>query len=102
MIELTVYGDPAACSSASSRANDGATALGDAETDLDNIRGSASFWDGDAGDALRDKVKTTAGEASELQSRVRKASRALSDFAGELKVVKSAMGHARRRRPLGV
>lgn len=90
-----MYGDPAACRRAAASVGLAAEALAKAESEVDSIRAAASFWHGDAGEACRQELKATAVDAAELGSLAGAAERALTDFAGELDVVRAALENAR-------
>lgn len=96
LLETEVYGDPGSCTSAATQAGGVDTALGDADSSLGNARSLAASWHGRAGAAFESQVETTSKDAHELATRVQAIQTALSDFAGELTVVKDRMAQARQ------
>ncbi len=93
MIELTVYGDPAACRAAAGEGRRVASAL---SASLTRLRGAeADGWVGEAADAYRAGLSKVGHGVSDLSERIEPACRALEDFAGELDVVVAAMAGTR-------
>jgi hypothetical protein len=96
VLETRVDGDPAACLAAAGRARDAHKALGDAENKVGDARVAAGGgWRGQGGRAFSDSAATTSGYLSDVAGKLRAVDAALTDFAGELGVVKSKMADAR-------
>lgn len=97
MIDLAVYGDPAACLRASTDVADAAGGISSAITGLGSVKSaSESAWTGGAADAFRTKITDTRTDVSELEQRLTRVSAALEGFAGELAAVRSRMAEARQ------
>lgn len=95
-LETRVDGDSAACLSTAGGARDAHRALGDSEDGLHGARSTAaSSWHGDAGEAFFTSVATTSGYLADVAGKMQAVHAALTDFAGELDVVKSTMANAR-------
>lgn len=95
-LETHVEGDTAACLSTANCARDAHRALGDAEEDLHGARSTAaSSWRGDAGEAFYQGVTTASRYVADVAGKMQAINSALTDFAGELHVVKSKMANAR-------
>ncbi len=95
-LDTHVEGDSTACLSAADRARDAHRALSDAEESAHGARSTAAVsWHGDAGEAFSDGVTTASGYLADVAGKMRAINAALTDFAGELDVVKSRMADAR-------
>lgn len=93
MIELTVYGDPAACRSA---AQSGLRIARSVEEFAATAgRTTCDSWTGLAGEGFRSAASGVDRALSDIADRLRPACRALEDVAGEIEVVKSRLGEAR-------
>lgn len=95
VLDTRVYGDPAACSAAAGAVGGVRTAVSDAESEAGKARSLASSWSGRAGAAFQARVETTVKDLAGLGERLAAMESALSDFAGELTVVRDRMAHAR-------
>jgi uncharacterized protein YukE len=96
VLETEVYGEPASCTDTASQAGTVDTALGDAGSSLRSARALAGSWQGQAGAAFEGQVEDTTKDAHVLATRVQAIQAALTDFAGELTVVKDRMAQARQ------
>ncbi len=95
LLDLVVHGDPAACRTA---ATDIGTARTTVTTGVEDVRRAvrtAGTWQGQAGDAFEVRVDAAVKDLRELDKRLESLGSALTDFAGELDVVRSRMAHAR-------
>ena len=95
LLDLVVHGDPAACRTA---ATDIGTARTTVTTAVDDVRRAArttGTWHGQAGAAFETRVEAAVKDLRELDRRLEGLGTALTDFAGELDVVRSRMAHAR-------
>jgi hypothetical protein len=95
VLDLKVYGDPAACRSAAADATGVRSTVATAERQVGQARASAGRWRGQAGAAFERRVDRASRDLRELDDRIELAEQALSDFAGELTVVKDRMSQAR-------
>ena len=95
LLDTQVYGDPAACSAAAGAVGGVRTAVSDAESEAGKARSLASSWRGQAGAAFEARLDATIKDLAGLGERLTAMESALSDFAGELTVVRGRMAHAR-------
>ena len=95
VLDTQVHGDPGACTAAASAAATVGTAIHDAEGAATRARSLAGRWQGQAGAAFEAQVGTTIGDLARLAGRVTAIGDGLTDFAGELTVVRDRMAHAR-------
>lgn len=96
MIDLRVYGDPAACRGAAQSGRAVATAVTDARSDADSAKSrSAGAWTGGSGEGFRSTVGDLSKDLGELAGRIKPACEALDTFADELSVVKDTMTRIR-------
>ena len=94
-VDTRVDGDPAACRAAAGRAREAYAALGTAEDKVGDARTTAGgSWHGEGGKAFYDSAATTGGYMADVAGKMRAVGTALTDFAGELDVVKSQMTDA--------
>jgi uncharacterized protein YukE len=95
-LETRVDGDPSACRATAGRARDAHRSLCDAESSVHDARFTAGdSWHGDGGRAFHASATTAGQYISDVAAKVQAVSTALTDFAGELDVVKSQMADAR-------
>ena len=94
-LDLTMYGDVAACQEAVRTAGLAETGIGDAVTDLGKASTDSASWYGTAADGFRAQVTDTSSDLEELKRRLTAAKKALSTFAGELTTVKNKLGDVR-------
>ena len=95
-LETRVDGDANSCRTAAGNARDAHRALCDAETGVHDARFTAGdSWHGDGGKAFRASATTAGQYISDVAAKMHAVSAALTDFAGELDVVKSQMADAR-------
>jgi len=95
-LETRVDGDANSCRTAAGNARDAYKALCDAETGVHDARFTAGdSWHGDGGRAFRAGATTAGQYISDVAAKMHAVSAALTDFAGELDVVKSQMADAR-------
>lgn len=93
MIDLTVYGDPAALRTA---ADAGRLAAGELEQCSASVRrADCGSWTGAAGDAYRTDMHDTSTALTALADRIEPACRALDDLAGTIAAVKAELASAR-------
>jgi hypothetical protein len=93
MIELTVYGDPAALRTA---ADAGRSAVGELEQCSGCIRrADCGSWTGAAAETYRDNMRDASTALTDLADRIEPACRALDDLAGTIAAVKSELASAR-------
>jgi hypothetical protein len=95
-LETYVEGDATTCLSAAGGVRDAQRALDDAEDGVHNARfRAADLWHGDAGEAFYDNATTTSRHMASVAGKMHAVNVALTDFAGELEVVRSKMADAR-------
>lgn len=94
-MDTEVFGDPASCQQAATAAGTVATGLETARGKLDTATTLAGSWQGQAGAAFETRVATTGRDLVDVAALVTKLQTSLTDFAGELTVVKSRMAQAR-------
>ena len=95
LLDLVVHGDPASCRAA---ATDIGTARTTVTTAVDDVRRAArttGTWQGTAGAAFETRAEAAVKDLRELDKRLEGLGTALTDFAGELDVVRSRLAQAR-------
>lgn len=96
MIDLRVYGDPAACRASAGQARGARDALDSAAAEASRACSrSESAWSGMAADSFRARVAGARDDLDELVRRVGAVATALESFAGELTTVRAGMDQAR-------
>lgn len=95
LLDLAVHGDPAACRTAATDIGTARTAVTTATDDVRRAARTTGTWQGQAGDAFEIRVEAAITDLRELDRRLETLGSSLTDFAGELDVVRSRMAHAR-------
>ena len=93
MIELRVYGDPAACRAAAEEGARVAKVVDDNAATL--RRTTCDSWTGAAANGYRRQIADASAALADIGGRITPACRALEDFAGELEVVRNRMAEVR-------
>ena len=96
LLDLTVHGDPAACRSAATDVGAVRRAVSTAADDVRRALSTAGSWSGRGGVAYENRLSGTGRDLRELDLRLTDLRSALTDFAGELDVVRTRMAEARR------
>ena len=94
-LDLVVHGDPAACLAAAADADGVRRTVSTAVGDLRRATSTVGAWRGQAATGFESRLDTVGRDLRELDQRLDTLESALSDFAGELTVVRSQMAHAR-------
>lgn len=95
LLDLTVHGDPGACRAASADAADVRSDVTAARDDVRRAQSAVGGWQGRAATSHETRLDTVGRDLRELDRRLDVLESALTDFAGELTVVKARMAHAR-------
>ena len=96
VLDLTVYGDPAACRAAAGDAAGVREAAARAEERVRRAVSEAAGWQGLAATGFESRAERAGRDLRELDDRIEALERALTDFAGELTTVETRMAEARR------
>ncbi len=96
VLETKVHGEPSTCTETASKAGEVRRTITQTVSRVERARSLAGSWEGYAGDSFENRVTTTARDLKDLDDRVDALQQALTDFAGELTVVKERMAEARQ------
>ena len=95
LLDLVVHGDPASCRTAASDIGTARTTVTRAVGDVRRAATATGAWQGRAAAGFESRVDAAVKDLRELDHRLEVLATALTDFAGELDVVRSRMAHAR-------
>src|SRR5690606_32510879 len=95
VLDLSVLGDPVAVRTAATDAGTVRTAVSTAADDVRRALTTVGSWQGSGGVAYEDRLTAAERDLRELDRRISDLASALTDFAGELDVVRQRMGEAR-------
>lgn len=95
VLDLVVHGDPAACRTTASDIGAARTTVTTAVDDVRRAARTAGTWQGRAAVGFETRVEAAVKDLRELDRRLETLATSLTDFAGELDVVRSRMAHAR-------
>lgn len=95
LLDLVVHGDPAACRAAAADADGVRRTVATAAGEIRRTTSTVGAWRGQAATGFETQLDTVGRDLRELDQRLDTLESALSDFAGELTVVRSRMSHAR-------
>ena len=95
VLDLKVHGDPGACQAAAGEVSGVRTVVTTAGADVRRAGSAAGDWRGQAGVAFETSLDGLGKDLRELDRRLGFLGSALTDFAGELQVVKTRMANAR-------
>ena len=95
LLDLVVHGDPASCRTAATDVGTTRSTVTRAAGDVRRAATATGTWQGQAGAGFELRVDAVVKDLRELDHRLEGLATALTDFAGELDVVRSRMAHAR-------
>ena len=95
VLDLTIHGDPAAVRAAATDAGTARRAVSTAADDVRRALTTAGAWRGRGGVAYENRLSGTERDLREVERRIGDLASALTDFAGELEVVRARMADAR-------
>ncbi|CUR56621.1 conserved hypothetical protein [metagenome] len=95
LLDLVVHGDPASCRTAATDVGTARSTVTRAAGDVRRAATATGTWQGEAAAGFELRVDAAVKDLRELDHRLEGLTTALTDFAGELDVVRSRMAHAR-------